>query len=131
MPNDAAYANDGMKGSYPSINEFVHIEGENRAVYTPNQVSGGYRTNLYTGTSDSSFISPSNVGWYAVCVYTCQPAENAAQITSGFGGQDKYLYEPYDASGNICAIAECTGYNLYWKKETSGNAVQVVRSKHR
>ena len=116
VPNDAAYANEGMKGSYPSINEFLHIDGTSRSFYTPNVIDGGYRSNIFSGTSDGSFTSPSGVRWGAVCVFSCQPAENTAQITSGFGGQDKYVYEPYDAAGNICSIEECTGYNLYWKK---------------
>lgn len=137
-PIVTAPAPDVQKGSYPSINEFVSMQGGDRTAqgYIPGIVSGGYFTKNLPGTVADNFTSPSSLGWTYICGWACQPAGNSAQIAAAFGGQDKYIYEPVDAAGNICSSGNCVRYNLYWKKETDLTVVngiaglQVVKSRH-
>lgn len=129
-----------QKGSYPGVNETLHIDGWDRSDYVPVQYDGNYRGDAFPGTSDKNFINPnSQWAWYIVCVWACQPAGDATQLQTAFANNDgdKYVYEPYDANGNICSNGPCLGYNLYWKSETDTTVVKgiaglkMVRSKHR
>ena len=135
-----APAGDVEKGSYPGVNETLHIDGWERDGYTPEQHDGNYRSEAFPGTDDNSFRNPENAwAWYIVCVWACQPAGDASQLQTAFAADDgdKYVYEPYDSNGNICCCGGCVGYNLYWKSETDSTVVdgvaglQIVRSKHR
>jgi prepilin-type N-terminal cleavage/methylation domain-containing protein len=127
-----AYINAGpAKGSYPSINEMRHMDGNTVSGYTPTQVSGGYLTKGLPGTSLSSFTNPGGTkAWTLICTSSCAAAGNSTQIPTAFGGGDKYVYEPVSADGSVCLSSNCTSFNLYWKKEVDSSLV-TVKSKHR
>ena len=137
-PRATATAPEAQQGSYPGTNEAQHIDGVSVSGYTPTQISGGYRTEAYPGTSTSSFVGPKGSdAWTIICTASCSPAGTSAQISAAFNNQDRYVYEPVDASGNVCCCGDCVRYNLYWKSEgdttvTNGIAgLQIVKSKHR
>ncbi len=134
-----APGNDTSKGTYPGVNETLHIDGWSRTGWDPEQ-HDSYRTEAFPGTTDEAFYNPSgNWAWSIVCVWACQPAGTASQVQSAFNMDDgdKYVYEPYDASNNICCCGGCVGYNLYWKSEVDKTpylgiaGLKVLRSKHR
>lgn len=126
------------KGYYPGANEFIHTQGTHRTDFTPETVSGGYIPENLPGASRAALTSPSGILVGQVCVWACVPAGNDAQLASIFGtpASDKYLYESYDANGNICSNGNCIGYNLYWISEVDQTVykgipgLKVWRSKH-
>ncbi|HRJ06129.1 MAG TPA: type II secretion system protein [Candidatus Saccharibacteria bacterium] len=130
--------NEAKAGSYPGVNEMIHMTGDFRSGYTPDTVPGGYLYAALPGTSPGSFSNPAGQNiWTIVCVWACSPAGNSAQISSAFGGSDKYVYEPVDVNGNICCCGNCNSFNLYWKSETDSTVVngiaglKTVKSLHR
>ncbi len=116
------------KGAYPGTNEMLHAMGFNRADFTPPEVVGGYLTDLLPDTSQSNFTPPSGGTFDISCVWACQPAETQSFIDS-ITTVDKYVYEPIDASGNVCAGNDCVRFNLYYRTERD-NALQKIKSKH-
>jgi prepilin-type N-terminal cleavage/methylation domain-containing protein len=130
-PVATATAPEAQPGSYPGVNEILHMLGNFRSGYTPGTVTGGYMTKGLPGTSLSSFTNPS--GQYAfaqACVFACAPAGDATQLNTAFGGGDKYIYEAVDSNGNICCCGNCNRFNLYYKQEAT-NTIITVKSKHR
>ncbi len=129
-------------GYYPGIEEVLHAEGVTQTDLTPNQVSGGYLTQLLPGTSTRNFTPPSstNATLTVVCTSSCQTPGNVTQLKSAFGNpnyQDLYVYEPIASDGSLCIYGNCTGFNLYWITETDStpylgiNGLNVYKSKHR
>ncbi len=129
------------KGFYPGTNEFIHTQGTQRGGFNPETVVGGYIPENLPGASLASLTSPSGINTGQMCVWMCQPAGTDSQIASIYTApaniQDKYIYEAYDASGNICPHSYCMGFNLYWISETDKAVykgipgLKVVKSKHR
>lgn len=131
------------KGYYPGVNEVYHMEGGYRSGFSPETPNGNYTTENLPGTSQSALTTPSGSKLGQACVWMCQPAGNASQLVSVFGGsasspQDKYIYESVDSNGNICSNGNCVAYNLYWISETMTTnypdagitGLQIHRSKH-
>ncbi len=129
-------------GYYPGIEEMLHAEGVSQTDLTPNQVSGGYLTQLLPGTTKSTLTPPSSSSATitVVCTSSCQAPGNSNQIKSAFGSpnyQDRYVYEPIAADGSLCIYGNCTGFNLYWIAETDStsylgvNGLKLYKSKHR
>lgn len=139
------------KGTYPGVNEALHVEGFSRSPgYTPEQIQGGYRTVAYPGTTEKSFLNPSGEGaWSIVCVYACQPSSGQTTMQreielvqlmftdTGNPGKyfDKYVYVPLTSDGYVCSAA-CARYNLYWIKGTDPTplytipGLKILKSKH-
>jgi len=125
----ASGGDDTKKGIYPGANEILHSDGWSRAGYIPEQIVGGYRTDLLPGTSKASFISPSGIDTFnLVCVYACAPGGDQTQLNNAFNNEDRYIYEPMDNNNNICCCSTCYKFNLYWKDESG--TIHKVMSKH-
>lgn len=122
-----ATGSEAKAGSYPGVNEWWHMEGYDRAAYTPSTYAGGYRTKLLLGTTDAVFKSPSGLNWAPTCSFACQPAGNTAQINSSLS-VDRYSYEPANASNAICSNGNCTRFTIYWRSEVDGT-IQKITSK--
>ena len=121
---------DVQKGSYPGVNEALHIDGWYRDGYTPTQYAGNYRTLAYPGTTDAVFYNPAGeFAWKQICTWACSPAGDTTQINNALNG-DYYVYEPVDRNGGICCCGECVQFNIYWRKEADGS-LQKVKSLQR
>lgn len=116
-----------QKGAYPGTNEMLHALGFSRADFTPNQIVGGYLTDLLPETSAANFTPPLGGTFDVSCVWACQPAETQSYIDS-ITTTSKYVYEPIDATGNVCPGNDCVRFNLYYRTE-SDNIVRKVKSK--
>ncbi|AHB41979.1 hypothetical protein RAAC3_TM7C00001G0109 [Candidatus Saccharibacteria bacterium RAAC3_TM7_1] len=129
-PVATAPAPDVQKGSYPGINEALHIDGWARAGYTPESYGGNYRRLAFPGTEESSFTNPEGeFAWTQICVYGCALAGDTTQINNAMNGEDRYVYEPIDKNGGVCCCGECIRFNIYWRKEVDGS-LQKVKSLH-
>lgn len=117
-----------QKGAYPGTNEMLHALGFERTDFTPTQITGGYLTDLLPGTSAANFTPPLGGSFDLSCVWACQPAETQSHINS-ITTTSKYIYEPIDASGNVCPGNDCVRFNLYYRTEKD-NTVQKIKSKH-
>lgn len=128
------------KGYYPSTNEFIHTQGQQRGGFNPETVPGGYIPENLPGASNAALTSPSGIKVGQMCVWMCTPAETDSQIQQIFGApsniQDKYIYEAVNSGGGICSDSQCVAFNLYWISETDTTVykgipgLKVVRSKH-
>lgn len=126
-------SNYATAGGYPSIIEFLHIEGGDRSGdgYVPSVVNGGYFTSALPGTSINTLRAPgvtsgASLGLY--CFLCGNPPENAAQLASVVT-IDTYIYEPLTATGQQCNTGKCTRFNLYYRTEVD-NTLHTIRSKH-
>lgn len=116
-----------QKGAYPGTNEMLHAMGWSRTGFTPQQIVGGYLTELLSDTSASNFIPPGSGTFDISCTSACQPAETAGFIDS-ITTISKYIYEPIDASGGVCFDGNCVRFNLYYRTEKD-NVVHKVMSR--
>lgn len=129
------------KGYYPSTNEFIHTQGQQRSGFNPETIGGGYIPENLPGASKAALTSPSGIEAGQICVWMCSPAGTDSMIASIFGApsniQDKYIYEAINPDGSICAQTTCVAYNLYWISETDPTVyktvagLKVIKSKHR
>lgn len=114
-----------QKGSYPGVNEMLHAMGQNRAGFVPAQVSGGYLLTLLPDTSVANFTPPSGGAFDISCTWACQPAETQSVIDAATT-TSKYIYEPIDATGNVCYNGDCVRFNLYYRTEQDDVLHKVV-----
>jgi prepilin-type N-terminal cleavage/methylation domain-containing protein len=126
-PNTAP-SGEGQAGSYPSIAEIQHINGDSGSGvgWSAGEITGGYRLKLFTGTQDSNYVSPTGKPFINWCTTSCAKPTDSTTIT-----EDSYQYAPVNPSGDICLTAGttgCMGYYLYWKSEADGTT-KVVKSK--
>ncbi len=124
---------EGNAGSYPGVNEMFHMDGFSRTGWTPKFVYGGYRSKVLKGTNVDAFRSPSGDGYVMECIYACSPATANDQTrinTLLAAGNDRYVYAPADAAGNVCCCGNCVKYTLYWRSEIDGQ-IKTLKSKHR
>lgn len=126
--NPRAIADVIQKGAYPGVNEMLHAMGWQRNGFSPDQISGGYLTDLLPGTTKESLTPPNNGSFTIICTYSCQPAETQSVIDSQTT-TSTYVYEPIDPNGNICPNGGCVRFNLYYRTEVD-NVIHQVRSKH-
>lgn len=117
-----------QKGSYPGVNETFHALGWDRSDFVPTIVVGGYIVELLPDTSPSNFTPPGGGGFTISCVWACQPAETQSVIDS-VTTINTYVYEPIEASGNVCSNGDCVRFNLYYRTEVD-NVVHKVMSKN-
>jgi prepilin-type N-terminal cleavage/methylation domain-containing protein len=117
-----------IPGSYPSYNELWNTTRPWR--------------DFSFGSSDSAFRTPTNGSTELVCIFKspspywstesgCEAPANLVKIKSELS-PDKYGYEATQNGGTVhCyAAGDCTGFNLYWIDEVTGD-VKVLKSKHR
>jgi prepilin-type N-terminal cleavage/methylation domain-containing protein len=117
-----------QKGTYPGVNEMLHAMGWDRSDFAPTQIVGGYLTDLLPDTTPSDFVAPVSGGTFGIiCLWACQPAETAS-VVDAETTLSKYIYEPIDASGNICSNGNCVRYNLYYRTEKD-NVIHKITSK--
>ncbi|HRC27960.1 MAG TPA: prepilin-type N-terminal cleavage/methylation domain-containing protein [Candidatus Saccharimonas sp.] len=116
-------------GSYPSVNEIQHILGQSVAGFSPAQITGGYLTDVLSGTSIRNFTAPgqTTTSFAPLCTASCQPAETVAVTATTT--MNTYYYEPIDSAGNICINTACARFNLYYRLEGDGT-LQTIRSEH-
>jgi len=118
-------------GQYPGNVEMWHASGFDNANFSPRQIPGGYMTDLLSGTSGQSLTSPSGGSLDLSCIWACNPLSTSdpAYITnyvqSNVMNNDKYVYVPSDANGNICCCSGCVRFELYYKNETNGTLMKV------
>lgn len=117
-----------QKGVYPGTNEMLHGMGWDRADYTPVQVVGGYLIDLLPGTTSENFTPPNGGTFDIICVWACQPAETQSVVDAATT-PGKYVYEPIDATGNVCSAGGCVRFNLYYRTEKD-NVIHKVMSKN-
>ena len=130
--------------SYPSVLEYKYGVGLPKGEFDPSTNAGGKDT-MYRlwGFNNSSATSPSGLELAVVCSTSCQPAENASQISAAFASpnKDRYVYEPIDENGAVCDAADyvylpCPRFNLYWISEVDTTTylgiagLKVIRSQH-
>jgi prepilin-type N-terminal cleavage/methylation domain-containing protein len=129
--NSTATAAYITRGSYPSINEILHAQGNSVSDITPTQISGGYLTSLLPGTSVGSFIPPGDTPQFIVsCTAACGPAETPASKTNieTITKIYTYTYEPINTNGDTCITTPCVRYNLYYR--TEDGILHTVPSKY-
>ncbi len=148
-PNATSAAYALTPGSYPGGAEMAHIIGfgsNSNIVYNSGN-SGAYGTDALPGTSIASF-SPPDVGTTAYngfairCLAALPCSEGTVTVLNPLVTKDTYLYEPIDATGNVCngdITNPCVRFNLYWRDEsstdtsvdsTTASTLHVIRSKH-
>lgn len=110
------------KGSYPTVTEFKHMKGTSVFGYLPAQIAGGYVTEVLSGTNDSTLLNPAGQDQFILESETAgNPADSNSQLNTVFSSNtDPYVYSPEDASGNVCTVAPCTSFTLYWRNEETG-----------
>ncbi len=116
-----------QKGSYPGTNEMLHAFGFDRSDFVPTVIPGGYLTTLMPETSPSNFTPPGGGAFDISCVWACLPAETQSVIDAATT-TSKYVYEPVDRNGNVCANGDCVRFNLYYRTEKD-NVLRKVVSK--
>lgn len=128
--NPRATESGGMTraGQYPGINEMIHIDGQSRGTFTPGQIAGGYYTDVLPGITNDAIYSPTGQKLALSCVWACAPAGTMAPITN-YTNNGYYVYEPVDKNGNVCCCTGCVRFDLYYKKESTGELVKVT-SRH-
>ena len=129
------------QGAYPSVNEI--LQAENKAVTGLSTPSSVTLTQILPGTAINNFYPPDvsqttdvSTTFKVICTSASAApcngnaaAENSATVTAALNGSTGvYIYEPIDASNNICFSAECVRYNLYYLPETG--TMQTVASAH-
>lgn len=134
LGNSFAVTNNGstelQAGQYPGNNELIHTWGHSRSHITPNIIDGGYDTQVFPGTTKASFTSPSDryLTWSCVWACTSRPDNPSAFIPSYVTPAtdlDKYVYVPIDATGDVCCCSGCVRFELFYKKESTGELVKV------
>lgn len=117
------------QGSYPGIFELQYAYGFPKGEFDPDSLTNGGSASIIADTYDipvGALKSPGGQMLAFVCSASCQPAETQSQIEASFQTSgayvDRYVYEPIDASGNICSVGfdykRCTRFNLYWRDES-------------
>ena len=132
LGNSVATATVISKGAYPGLTEALHMTGvdETAQGFDPGQVSGGYLKLGLPGTTDANFTNPAGQNAFVVFCSSCSVSEgNSTTLTTAFGGQDRYVYEPVKADNTTCSGSGCTHFNLYWRKEADGS-IQKGESIH-
>lgn len=129
------------QGAYPSVNEI--LQAENQTVSGLPAPSGVYIDQLLPGTKLANFYPPTasssadiSTTFKVICTNnTTSPcassvtAEDSTKINAAINGSSSvYVYEPIDASNNICFSSLCVRYNLYYL--TEAGTLQTVASKH-
>lgn len=130
-PVASAPSPEAQRGSYPGVNEIVHVDGGNRSVqgYSPAQYASEYRTLELPGTQTSNFYSPQDKLWRLLCSF-CPggtSADDATLVNSALS-EDKYVYSPANASDEVCCCGNCTHFYIFWRSEVDGT-IQTLRSK--
>lgn len=130
----AVFVADGSNkaGEYPSVDEMYLSTADfnPHSNWNPNAFTTSFITEELPGTTAANFITP-NGKKLELCLFCGVGPENLtvgkyieSNTTSG-----AYVYEPIDASNNICANEKCVRYNLYYRSETQ-NKIVTVRSEH-
>lgn len=121
-------------GDYPGLYEIQHILGASVTGFVPAQITNGYYTSIFPGTSTDSFNPPGIIGFTGfkyTCTLSC--AANTAGFTETTLGasltKDTYYYQPLDAAGNICLQGGCVRFQLFWRTEADG-ATHTLESRH-
>ena len=121
------------KGTYPSVYELQHAQGQSVSTITPNQQTQ-YLEQILNGTRTSNFFPPGaessdiTATFKPICTSSCAAAENAAQRDAAANTPGVYVYEPITATGAVCLNTACVRYNLYYRLETSSATVQKKES---
>lgn len=135
-PTITGPSTNGFRGTYPSVQEAKHIDGQTITTFTPNSVSGGYRLRAYPGTSERTFKNPGGTNaWTYVCEGACSSPTAAGdasstQITSRVSASlDRYVYQPVTSAGNVCLGESdgCVKFNIYWRSEVDGT-IKTIKS---
>ncbi len=126
-------------GSYPGLDEGLHILGWDRTGFTPLQVTGGYFTKAFPGTTPSDFIFPGGDPWKdlgllnffcANAPYGADVAANEAAIKANCVDTTKAFYLAIDEYNAVCSgTVTCNRYKLFYKTEKD-NVVHTIESKH-
>lgn len=115
-------------GSYPGLNEMLHIQGSDRGeTWSPTIIAGGYRTDALPGTTPASFTPPGTTAMgLDMCVWACGQAERYTAVIEPATTMTKYYYEPIGVNGEVCANGGCVRFNIYYRNEDG--VIQTVRS---
>lgn len=127
------------KGSYPGSNMKIHIDGtgwcaaapfyneSQQALYNTCRPGDGYWSEAF-GVSDAALTPPNKTEpalWNPWLVGDAEiPARTTTELNNG-----NYVYMPFTANDTHCYEDTCPKFELYYKKETTGEVV-TVRSKH-
>lgn len=114
-------------GSYPDNNEMKHILGESVSGMTPTQVSGGYVTEVLTGTETKGLTAPgqSAISLVLSCPNCCNCEMDEGTSADATTTINTYVYEPLDVDGKVCVDTRCVRYNLYYRTEAGDTLVKV------
>jgi len=113
----------GLEQRYTNGNPKVLSTTDN-SVNKPAKVTDGYLQELLPGT-EKELGTNSNLDF--ICASSCGAAEVAATVNAKTTTA-KFIYEPIDASNNVCFGGGCVRYNLYYRTEVD-NVVHKVMSK--
>lgn len=126
------------KGSYPDSNMKIHLDGtgwceaayfknaDQQALYSDCRPGDGYWEEVM-GISDAAQTPPNMTGKNLWNPWLVSEADIPAWITARLN-EGKYVYLPMNDNGSHC-YGGCYKYELYYKKETTGEVV-TVKSKH-
>lgn len=127
--------------SYPSIYEIQNAEGLAAGSLPTNL--GVYIDQILPGTTLANFSPPGTAAGITATFKPICPAagtapcnvnnnaEDSAKVTAAIGGSTGvYVYEPIDATNQICFNTACVRYNLYYLPEVTGATLQTITSKH-
>jgi prepilin-type N-terminal cleavage/methylation domain-containing protein len=128
--NPSATAAYITQGSYPSVYEMLHAEGQSFGTITPNQIASGYVTSLFPGTNLANFTPPKVTGALSATFIPMQTlAGYAAEDNTTINAKvtaNVYVYEPINSANQVCInTSDCVRFNLYYKKESDGAIVKV------
>ncbi len=130
------------KGTYPSVNELLHAEGNAVAGILPAPPVNGYIENLLPGTVLAGFLPPSvsstatiKDAFIPICATAstspCSAANTGAEDTAKINAAttaNVYVYEPITADNKVCFNTACVRFNLYYLPENG--TIQTKASKH-
>ncbi|MEO8912058.1 MAG: type II secretion system protein [Candidatus Saccharimonas sp.] len=115
-------------GSYPGVNEMLHATGQSNATFTPTQISDGYVSDDFPGTTPQNFTPPNAdstfQGFNVSCASSCGAALPDSSMDS-LVTPDTYYYQPVDASGNVCMQGNCVRFELFWRSEVDDTLYKI------
>jgi prepilin-type N-terminal cleavage/methylation domain-containing protein len=127
------------KGGYPGSNDKIHIDGTGwcdmayfknaaaQANYSTCRPGDGYWSEVF-GVSDAAQTPPGMTTRNVWNPWLVNQADIPSRITTELNN-GKYVYLPLNDDGSHCYDVACRKYELYYKKETTGEVV-IVKSKH-
>lgn len=115
------------KGTYPDINEVLHIFGWNWSSnpqgnkFLNPHVAGGYVGQAFPGVTTATVTPPGSSIEKLSTSWLTSHAALLANVNNG-----NYGYEPYNRNNQPCyASGTCTHYELYYKEESTGDIITV------